>query len=102
MLQLVCTRVCVCVCVCVCVYWRWQDGEYYGEELDRKYRASIVAQLVKSPPAMLETWVRSLGWEDSWRRKWQPTPVFLPEGFHGQRAWWDGVYGVTELCVGHN
>ena len=65
MLQLVCTRVCVCVCVCVCVYWRWQDGEYYGEELDRKYRASIVAQLVKSPPAMLETWVRSLGWEDS-------------------------------------
>ena len=23
------------------------------------------AQLVKNPPAMLETWVRSLGWEDS-------------------------------------
>ena len=20
-----------------------------------------------------------------WRRKWQPTPVFLPEKFHGQR-----------------
>ena len=26
--------------------------------------ASLVAQLVKNPPAMLETWVRSLGWED--------------------------------------
>ena len=26
--------------------------------------ASLVAQLVKDPPAMLETWVRSLGWED--------------------------------------
>ena len=26
--------------------------------------ASLVAQLVKSPPAILETWVRSLGWED--------------------------------------
>ena len=25
--------------------------------------ASLVAQLVKNPPAMLETWVRSLGWE---------------------------------------
>ena len=25
---------------------------------------SLVAQLVKNPPAMLETWVRSLGWED--------------------------------------
>ena len=25
---------------------------------------SLVAQLVKNPPAMLETWVQSLGWED--------------------------------------
>ena len=27
--------------------------------------ASLVAQLVKSLPAMWETWVLSLGWEDS-------------------------------------
>ena len=27
-------------------------------------RASLVAQMVKNLPAMLETWVRSLGWED--------------------------------------
>ena len=27
-------------------------------------RASLVAQLVKSPPAMQEPWIRSLGWED--------------------------------------
>ena len=26
--------------------------------------ASLVAQLVKNPPTMRETWVRSLGWED--------------------------------------
>ena len=26
--------------------------------------ASLVAQLVKNPPAVRETWVRSLGWED--------------------------------------
>ena len=26
--------------------------------------ASLVAQLVKKPPAMQETWVRSLGWKD--------------------------------------
>ena len=26
--------------------------------------AFLVAQLVKNPPAMRETWVRSLGWED--------------------------------------
>ena len=27
-------------------------------------RASLVAQLVKNPPSMRETWVQSLGWED--------------------------------------
>ena len=27
-------------------------------------RAFLVAQLVKNPPAMRETWVQSLGWED--------------------------------------
>ena len=27
--------------------------------------ASLVAQLVKNRPTMRETWVRSLGWEDS-------------------------------------
>ena len=27
-------------------------------------RAALVAQVVKNPPAMQETWVRSLGWED--------------------------------------
>ena len=26
--------------------------------------ASLVAQLVKNPPAMWETWVQFLGWED--------------------------------------
>ena len=40
--------------------------------------ASLVAQMVKNLPAMQETWVQSLGWEDPWRRAWQPTPVFLP------------------------
>ena len=26
--------------------------------------ASLVAQMVKNPPAMWENWVRSLGWKD--------------------------------------
>ena len=29
-----------------------------------KIWASLVAQLVKNPPAIQETWFRSLGWED--------------------------------------
>ena len=28
------------------------------------YKASLVAQMVKNPPAVWETWVQSLGWEE--------------------------------------
>ena len=31
-----------------------------------------------------------------WRRKWQPTPVFLPGESRGWGAWWAAVYGVTQ------
>ena len=40
---------------------------------------------VKDLPARQETqvpWVRKI----PWRRKWQPTPVFLPEKSHGERS----------------
>ena len=46
----------------------------------------LVAQSVKNPPAMQETQVQSLGREIPWRRKQQPTPVFLPGQSHGQRS----------------
>ena len=38
-------------------------GEGTGYPLQDSW-ASLVAQLIKNPPAMLETWVRSLGQED--------------------------------------
>ena len=37
--------------------------EGIGNPLQHSW-ASLVAQLVKNLPAMQETWVRSLGWED--------------------------------------
>ena len=46
---------------------------------------TLVAQMVKNPPAMQETWVQSLGWEDPLKKEWLPTPVLLPGEFHGQR-----------------
>ena len=49
-------------------------------------RTSLVAEIVKNLPAIWETWVQSLGWEDPWRREWQPIPVFLPGEFHEQRS----------------
>ena len=33
---------------------------------------------------------------DGWRRKWQPTPVFLPGESKGQRSLWAAVYGVAQ------
>ena len=31
-----------------------------------------------------------------WRRKWQPTPVFLPGKSQGWGAWWAAIYGATQ------
>ena len=47
--------------------------------------ASLITQLVKNLPAMQETWVWSRVRKIPWRRKWQPTPVFLPGEVHWQR-----------------
>ena len=54
---------------------------------DNTVWASLVGQMVKNPPAMQETWVRSLGWEDAleedmathssilaWRSPWTEEP----------------------------
>ena len=38
-------------------------GQGIGYPLQYSW-TSLVAQMVKNPPAMRETWVRSLGWED--------------------------------------
>ena len=60
-----------------------------------------MAQTVKNPPAMWETWIRSLGWEDllekgtanhsrtlAWRIPWTEEPGRLPS--------------IGSLRVGHN
>ena len=42
-------------------------GRSPGKGIDYTFQqswASLVAQTVKNPPAMQETWVRSQGWED--------------------------------------
>ena len=56
-------------------------GEGIGYPLQYSW-ASLVAQLVKNPPTMQETWVRSLGWDDPLERERIPTPVFWPGEFH--------------------
>ena len=48
-----------------------------------------MAQLVKNPPAMWETWVRSLDWEDPLEKGTAlRTPVFWPGESHGLCGPW--------------
>ena len=42
-----------------------------------------MAQLVKNPPAMQETPVQFLGWEDPWRKERLPIPALWPRESHG-------------------
>ena len=82
--------------------WEWLWG--FDEEMNRKatcnlsYEASQVAQMIKNPPAMQETWVRSLGQEDpleedlathssilAWRIPWTEEPGGLQS--MGWQSW---------------
>ena len=58
-------------------------------------RASLLAQLVKNPPAMQDTWIRSLGWEDPLKKGKATHSVFWAREFHG-------LYSPFSQRVGHN
>ena len=72
---------------------------------------SLVAQLVKNPPAMWETWVQSLGWEDplekgtathssilAWRISWIEEPGGL-QSMGSQRVRHDWATSLfTFIC----
>ena len=56
-------------CLPKLAFWIEESETWGGEELTLTGTyyvpgASLVAQMVKNPPAMREAWVRSLGWED--------------------------------------
>ena len=53
-------------------------GEGKGYPLQYSW-ASLMAQLVKIPPAMREAWVQSLGWANPLEEGMAPTPVSMPE-----------------------
>ena len=74
---------------------RW-PGEGIGYPL-RSSWASLVAQLVKNLPAMWETWVRSLGWEDPLEEGMTTHSSILAWRILMDRgAWW------ASQRVGHN
>ena len=70
--------ICLCVGVCMCVY-----AHIYTLGFPGGARGKELAYQCRRPKRLsLSPWVRKI----PWRRKWQPTPVFLPGKFHGQRS----------------
>ena len=59
--------------------------------------ASLVAQMVKNPPAVQETWVQSLVWEDALEEGMATHSSILTWRIPMVRgAWWATVHGVAK------
>ena len=59
--------------------------------------ASLVAQMIKILPAMGETWVQSLGWEDPLEKGMATHSSILAWKIPMDReAWWATVHGVAK------
>ena len=52
---------------------------------------SVVAQTIRNPPAMWETWLASLGQEDPLEEGMEAHPVFLP----GESPWTEDLAGYN-------
>ena len=67
-----------------------------------KFRASLLAQVVKNHPGMRETWVRSLGRGDP-PGEGNGDPLQYPclENSMGRGAWHVTVHGIHGLCGSH-
>ena len=62
------------------------EGIYYPLQYSW---ASLVAQLVKNPPAIRDTWVQSLGWEEPLEKgKATHSILFWPGEFYGLYGPW--------------
>ena len=58
---------------------------------------SLLAQMVNDLPAMQETWVRFLGWEDPLEEGMATHSSVLAWRISMDRgAWWTAVHGVTK------
>ena len=73
------------------------SGEGIGYSLQYSW-ASLVAQMVKTLPAMQETWVWSLGWENPLQRGYRLQYSCL-ENLMDRWAWRATVHGVTKSQI---
>ena len=54
---------------------RWRSGK-------KKKKKKICLPIQETQEMLVRSWVGKI----PWRRKWQPTPVFLPGKFRGQKS----------------
>ena len=82
------------------LHWRnlIQGISYTSHEIAEHQRgASLVAQTVKDPPAMRETWVRPLGWEDPLEEGMAThTSIFAWRIPMDRAVWWATVHRVAK------
>jgi len=64
---------------------KFNVDEYKESALDNCVRASLVAQRKRICLQCMRPRFNAWDGKIPWRREWLPTPVFLPEEFHGQR-----------------
>ena len=69
-------------------YWAYHLCQGLGLTGSLLYKASLVAQLVKNLPAMWETWVQPLGWEDPLEKGTPTHSSIWPGEFHGLYSPW--------------
>ena len=72
------------------------SGRSSGEGIGYPFHfswASLVTQMVKNMPAIWETWVPSLGWEDPLEEGMATPPVFLL----GESLWTDEPGGLESM-----
>ena len=88
LLIIVCLPLRIVVSIPACHVGDWGSIPQRGD-WSTTFWASLVAQMIKNPPAMWKTWVGKI----PWRRAWQPTLVFLP----GESPWTEKSGGIQSI-----
>ena len=107
-LQLHCSVVASALMLNVHLGFTGESNCYTFEDYQSAWGASQVAVVVKNPLASAGD-IRDAGLtlrKIPWRRKWQPTPVFLPGESHGQRiragySPWGQTVGLDWSALAH-
>ena len=96
------------VCVCVSALQIRSSIPFFSEKAVAPHSSTLVWKIPwTEEPGRLQSmgqlrvghdWATSLSLFTfmHWKRKWQPTPMFLPGESQGREAWWAAVCGVSQ------